>query len=327
MPCYTPLDAYEITSKSHQKPNGKKSIVFKRPQETTYKEMQVPCGQCIGCKLLRSVTWASRCMHEASLHEHNSFITLTYDDQNLPQDHSLRKDHFQNFLKRFRKAIHPIKIRYLMCGEYGDDSWRPHYHAIIFGYDFTQGIKYNKQWCERRQQVQSAEVENPYYISPLLSKLWPDGFHIIADVTFDTAAYVARYCTKKITGDEAEAHYTRNILDWNEYTGEIFHFQEVQLEPEYGTMSRRPGIGKEWYEKYKQDCYPSNFLINDGHKTPIPKYYDKLLEQEDELQFKAMKTARELALIAHKDDLTPERLAQRHTTKLAQYGQLRRNKI
>ena len=117
MPCYTPLDAYEITGRELQKQNGKRTIVFKRPQFTTYKSIQVPCGQCIGCRLLRSVTWASRCMHEASLHDHNCFITLTYDESNLPEDHSLQKDHFQKFLKRFRKAIFPTKIRYFMCGE------------------------------------------------------------------------------------------------------------------------------------------------------------------------------------------------------------------
>ena len=214
-----------------------------------------------------------------------------------------------------------------MCGEYGDDSWRPHYHAIIFGYDFSIGTEYNKEWCERRQQVQSSEVGNPYYISPLLSKLWPDGFHLIAECTWETAAYVARYCTKKITGDEAEAHYTRTIIDWNEFTGEVFHFQETELEPEYSTMSRRPGIGHAWYQKYKSDCYPSNFLIQDGRKSPIPKYYDKLLERENEIEFKAIKISRELALLAHKHDLTPERLKQRHQTKLAQFNQLKRNKI
>lgn len=327
MPCYTPLDAFEVIGKHNQKANGKKTILFTRPQQTTYKEVTIPCGQCIGCKLTRSVTWASRCMHEAKEHDQNCFITLTYDEHNLPQDHSLRKDHFQKFLKRFRKAIHPQKIRYFMCGEYGDDSWRPHYHAIIFGYDFTSGTTYNKKYCGRRQQIQSSEVGNPYYISPLLSQLWPDGFHLIAECTWETAAYVARYCTKKITGDQAEEHYTRTILDWNEFTGEIFEFRETELLPEYGTMSTRPGIGNEWFKKYKSDCYPSNFLIQDGRKTPIPKYYDKLLEQENEIEFKAIKIARELALLAHKQDLTPERLKQRHITKLAQANQLKRNKI
>lgn len=327
MPCYKPIDAYEITARKDQKSNGKKTIVFKRPQHTTYNPIQVPCGQCIGCRLLRSTMWASRCMHEASLHDKNCFITLTYDEENIPNDHSLNKDHFTKFLKRFRKAISPLSIRYFMCGEYGDESWRPHYHAIIFGYDFSEGIKYKDEWCERRKQVQSVDVSNPYYISDFLQKLWPFGYHIIANCTWETAAYVARYCTKKVTGEKAELHYTRTLLDWNPYTGEVFQFEDVQLEPEYANMSRRPGIGKGWYEKFKSDCYPSNFLIQDGHKTPIPKYYDKLLELENEVEFKAVKQARELALLQNSEELTEERLKQRHKAKLAQYKTLTRKKI
>ena len=92
-------------------------------------------------------------------------------------------------------------------------------------------------------------------------------------------------------------------------------------------MSRKPGIGKGWFEQFKSDCYPSNYLIHEGHKTPIPKYYDKLLEQEDEIQFKAIKMARELALLNMKEDIKPERLQQRHAAKMAQYKTLRRNKI
>ena len=336
MPCYTPIDAYEITAKNEQKPNGKKNIVFKRPQHTTYNEMQVPCGQCIGCRLLRSVMWASRIMHELQcpglpeIEPHTGcFITLTYDEENLPNDHSLDKTEFQRFLKRFRKAIYPNKIRYFMCGEYGDNSWRPHYHAIIFGYDFTTGIKYNGNWYERRQQIQISEVGNPYYISKFLTHLWGKSKNdpIIAPITWESAAYVARYCTKKVTGDKADQHYNRQIIDWNEFTGEIYELREVDLEPEYATMSRKPGIGKRWYEQFKSDCYPSNFLIQDGHKTPIPKYYDKLLEMEDEIEFKAIKMARELALLNMKDEIKPERLRQRHAAKLAQFETLRRNKI
>jgi hypothetical protein len=281
-------------------------------------------------------------MHEVQTTENQTacFITLTYDDRNLPNDHSLNKKHFQNFLKRFRKAIHPQKIRYFMCGEYGDDTWRPHYHAIIFGYDFTTGIKYKNNWYERRQQIQQSEVGNPYYISKFLTALWGKSKNdpIIANCTWETAAYVARYCTKKYNSkggydkqgnyiNTTEEHYTRNILDYNEFTGEIYEFFETKLEPEYATMSRRPGIGYEWYQKYKSDCYPSNYLIQDGRKTPIPKYYDKLLELENEIEYKAIKTARELALAAHKADLTPERLKQREKTKLAQLKQLQRKKI
>jgi len=279
-------------------------------------ELDVPCGQCIGCKLLRSIAWASRCMHEIQLHEQNCFITLTYDDEHMPSDYSLRKEDFQKFMKRLRHAIKPRKIRYFMCGEYGEESWRPHYHAIIFNYSFPDKLR-----------VQMREVENPYYISTELSSLWPYGHHIIAEANFDTAAYVARYCTKKITGEKAHDHYNRIILDWNEFTGEIFHYQEVDLEPEYATMSKKPAIGKEWFDKYKSDCYPSDFLIVDGRKVPIPKYYDKLLEMENAYLLKQQKAVRKVNAMLHPEENTFMRLYQREKAKKAQIKSLARNKI
>lgn len=328
MPCYTPLSAYEVTAKKEQKENGKKTILFKRPQHTTYKEVQLPCGQCIGCRLLHSVTWATRIMHELQTtpDERACFITLTYNDKHLPGDNSLNKEHFKDFLKRFRKAIN-VKIRYFMCGEYGDISWRPHYHAIIFNYDFRKPQWYRKKLHQPRQQMQYLPTENPYYISSFLSELWPFGNHIITNCNFETAAYVARYCVKKITGDKAEEHYNRLVIDWNEYTGEIYNMQEVQLQPEYATMSRAKGIGREWYEIYKDDCYPSNYLIKDGNKIPIPKYYDKLLEKEDEVLYNQVKIERELNIAKRAADLTNEMLEKRHYCKKQQYKQLERTKI
>lgn len=312
MPCYRPLDAYIIAGRTN---NGKQVISFKR--ENNWKEaIKLPCGQCIGCKLLRSVNWAIRCEHEMTLHDDNCFITLTYDDKHLPNDHSLNKPHFQNFLKRFRKDISPKKIRYFMCGEYGDETWRPHYHAIIFGYDFPDKIR-----------VQSKDVMNPYFLSAQLSSLWTKGNHMIANATFETAAYVARYCTKKITGEKAEEHYRRTIMDFNEVTGELYEYLEADLEPEYATMSRRPGIGKDWYEQFKMDCYPSNFLVRNGSKLPIPRYYDKLLEREDEVQHAFIKGKRKVAAMLRKEDSTPDRLRARELCKTKQAETLTRSKI
>lgn len=316
MPCYSPLRAYVEHGKKTD--NGKKSIVFKKPK--LYKEeINLPCGQCMGCRLLRSSIWAVRCMHEASLHDDNCFITLTYDDEHLPDDYSLRKHHFQDFLKRLRKDIYPIKIRYFMCGEYGEESWRPHYHAILFGYDFPDKIR-----------VQNKETENPYYLSSQLTKLWPKGNHLIADCTYETAAYVARYCTKKITGEKADYHYHRTIIDWNEFTGEIHHYSEVDLVPEYSTMSKRPAIGKEWYDKFKQDCYPSDYLIQDGRKVPVPKYYDKLFEAENEEEFRVQKIRRDIKFIKYSEKYKEEthllRLRVKEDIKLKNTENLKRNK-
>ena len=312
MPCYRPLDAYIIAGRTK---NGKQQISFKR-ENNWIEAIKLPCGQCIGCKLLRSVNWAVRCEHEMTLHEDNCFITLTYDDIHLPKDHSLNKYHFTNFMKRLRKDISPKKIRYFMCGEYGDQTWRPHYHAILFGYDFPD-----------KYRIQSVDVDNPYYISPQLNKLWPKGNHMIANATFETAAYVARYCTKKITGDLADEHYKRTIMDFDDATGEIYEYFETELVPEYATMSRRPGIGKAWYDTYKNDCYPSNYLIRNGNKLPIPRYYDKLLEREDEVRHAQIKFSRKMKAQLKLEESMPNRLRAREHCKTKQAETLRRNKV
>jgi hypothetical protein len=137
---------------------------------------------------------------------------------------------------------------------------------------------------------------------------------------------VARYCTKKVNGDKAEQHYNRLYTDFNEFTGEIYEMRELQLEPEYSTQSRKPGIGREWYEKYKSDCYPSGYLVHNGYKSPVPKYYDTLLEKEDKVLFDSMKIARELAIAARAEDLTPEMLEKRHYCKKQQAKSLTRSK-
>ena len=291
-------------------------------------------------------------MHELQTTENNQacFITLTYDDNHLPKDHSLNKEHFQDFLKRFRKSINkqygskineegvrvPVNpIRYFMAGEYGDHSWRPHYHAILFGYDFTEPIEYRGELHQERKQLQYLQTDNPYYISSYLSALWPFGNHIITNCTYETAAYTARYVVKKVTGEQAEDHYNRFIWEWNEFTGEIYNMQEVNLQPEYATMSRggttskgkAGGIGSKWFEKYKSDCYPSNYLIHNGSKLPIPKYYDTLLEREDETLLAQVKINRELALAARAADLTPEMLKKRLYYKEQQTKTLKRGAI
>lgn len=251
MPCYTPIKGWK--SKELTKA-GKRKIVFKKEDALLDMPMEIACGQCLGCRLDRSREWAIRCVHEASMHEKNCFITLTYDDQNLPKNNSLVLEDFQKFIKRFRKKINK-KILYFHCGEYGDDNGRPHYHACIFGYDFED----KKVWRMSR--------DNPLYTSESLNKLWPFGYSIIGTVTFKSAAYVARYIMKKVTGQKAEEHYQGKI-------------------PEYTTMSRNPGIGKGWIEKYSLNVLKDDLIIIDGVKHHAPKFYDKYLKDLHPEKFK-----------------------------------------
>ncbi len=278
MPCYKPLTGY-------QAPTGGKLVFAKRPN---YKEKQIPCGRCLGCKIERSRQWAVRCMHELKFHEKSCFITLTYNDEHLPQGGTLVKRDWVLFMKRLRQAIAPTKIRFLQCAEYGEGNMRPHFHAIIFGYDFEDKIFYKT----------SPKSGSKLYRSPTLEKIWADkegnpiGFCDIGDVTFDSAQYVAGYVTKKITGELAHDHYKYTDPE----TGEITH----RL-PEFSLMSRQPGLGKGWIEKYQTDVYPHDKVVTNGKLSKPPRYYDKHLEQTDPAQYEKIKALREEKALDHAD--------------------------
>ena len=259
--------------------------------------LMLPCGQCIGCRLERSRQWAVRCVHEASLHEDNCFITLTYDCDSMPRDFGLCKRDLQLFFKRVRKNI-GVKLRYYACGEYGETTRRPHYHACLFGYR-PQDLELLKE----RDGVR-------LYTSEFLQKQWKNGYVTVGDVTFESAAYVARYIMKKVNGEKAEDHYMRTDGD----TGEVH-----EIQPEYTTMSRRPGIGRDWYEQFKSDAFPSDFIIMRGVKMKPPRYYDSLYEHIDQLKVK-----RRFKALKHAKDNTPQRLKVKETVKTAQITKLKR---
>lgn len=188
-----------------------------------------------------------------------------------------------------------------MCGEYGDESDRPHYHAIIFNYEFADKIFLTKRGKFK------------LYISEKLQRLWPMGLSSIGSVTFQSAAYCARYCTKKVNGRAAEKHY--KSLDTS--TGEI-----TKIIPEYTAMSRRPGIGKDWYEKYKDEIFPLDECIVNGHPVQPPKYYDNQLTSSE---LHDIKLLRKQAAAKYYKDQTPERLEVREKVAKAKYSQLKRS--
>ena len=197
-------------------------------------------------------------VHEASLHENNIFVTLTYNNENLPQDRSLNLTHFQHFMKRLRKQK-GAGIRFYHCGEYSPIKLRPHYHAILFNLQFDDLVEF------------ALDGENITYTSQELEKIWGKGFCTVGDVNVSTARYVAGYIQKKITGERSKDHYSRV----NTHSGEIW-----EVLPEYATMSRRPGIGIGWFTKFQTDCYPSDFITHEGAMHPIPRAYDRQLEKE-----------------------------------------------
>lgn len=302
MPCYHPLLGYRAKTPN---PTGKYNIVFSAREGYIDMPQNLPCGQCIGCRLERSRQWAMRCVHEASLYEQNCFITLTYAPQNLPEHGSLKVEHFQLFMKRLRSKFSDSKIRFFHCGEYGERSARPHYHALLFNFDFKD------------KQQHTVINDNPIYTSQELFKLWPQGFSTIGALNFETAAYTARYCLKKVTGKGALSHYT----EFSPETGEI----TKERSPEYTTMSRRPGIGRHWFDRFKSDVFPDDEVVLRGKQLKPPKYYSSLFEHQDPAEHALMKGRRKKAQKTQQKNNTPDRLAVREEIQKTKIKMLKRN--
>ena len=260
MPCYHPLTV---------RYDGE-NVFFPRSKgwiPSTAKIINLPCGKCRGCRLEYARQWAVRCHHEASMHKHNSFLTLTFNNENLPEDGSLNVATFQNFMKKVRNHTQLQGLRYFHCGEYGEKKGRPHYHVLLFGYDFPD-----------KDEHKLSSKKYKLYTSQQLQDLWPYGFSYIGNVTFESASYVARYIFKK-TDDRKDQH------------------KNLNRQPEYCTMSRRPGIGQSWYEKWGwKSCHANDIIaIKRGDNiffSKPPRYYDELLKKDQPDVFQKIKEKR-----------------------------------
>jgi len=207
--------------------------------------------------MARAADWQTRIAHEAQLHQANCFVTLTFSEDHVPVDHSVRVRDVQLFMKRLRKALGHGRVRYFACGEYGEKNFRPHYHLILFGYEPPDLVPWRR--------TGSGFVVSR---SAFLERVWPYGHVEVGTVTTQSAGYVARYVVKKRTGQAAEAAYQRA----DPLTGEVW-----QVQPEFICMSSKPGIGRDWYAQYAGDAFPSDFVVLDGVKRPVPRYYLKQL--------------------------------------------------
>lgn len=275
MSCSSPIPMYYSATVN---PSGRRSLVsdFTKSSGSGFKVF-VPCNYCIRCKLKRSLDWSIRIMHEASLYSDNCFITLTYDDFNVPDGRSLVKSDFQKFMKRLRKFSVKSRgrsLRYYACGEYGDRFGRPHYHAILLDFDFKDKVF-----------LRYSAGGEKIYSSSILDDLWSvDGVRIgiceIGSVTSQSAGYVARYCTKKITGDKAIEHY--RYLD--------SEGRDCWRVPEFALQSQ--SIGKPWLERFHGDVYTSDFVLVNGAKLAPPRAYDKHFEVLYPEEFERIKRLR-----------------------------------
>lgn len=266
MACFSPLIAYRTAG----------GITFSSGASLSGERMELPCGQCIGCRLERSRQWAMRCMHEAKLHDKNVVVTLTYDDGHLPDDGGLVKRDLQLYMKRLRKE-YGDGIRFYACGEYGEVTRRPHYHAILFNHDFPDKRFYKK-----------SKIGDDLYTSASAERIWQKGFCVLGSVTFESCAYVARYIVDKMNGPKADDWYTTN--------------DGVVLTREFTNMSRNPGIGSGYYDKFGAEVYAHDSVIMRGREVRPPRFYDTRMEAVDPKRMEVLKRKRRRKALIHKAD-------------------------
>ena len=296
MTCYKPLIRVEFQNKWKTAKDGHQYKAarimstddyekFSKLNDELVKVQRLPCGQCIGCRLDYSKEWATRCVCESKLWKENYFVTLTYDEDHLPiRSELINKDtgqiytnpgdwgsclepkDMQKFIKDLRRYwkyhYNHDNIRFFYCGEYGEKGKRAHYHIILFNLPIPQ---------DHLDYLFANENFEPLYRCDIIEKLWGKGIVTVGEVTFSSSAYVARYITKKQKGHEALDDYLK--------TGRI---------PEFVNMSRKPGIGHDYFQEYKYDMYKEDRLIQHTCKgnnliVKPPHYFDKKMKEEQPL--------------------------------------------
>jgi hypothetical protein len=293
--CYHPLKAYRCADGG---------VVFNElSRHNITQTIELPCGRCTGCRLQHATDWSLRVMHEAQSWKQNCFITLTYARDKLPPNGSLDHRDIQLFLKKLREKYKGRKIRYYMCGEYGPLNARPHYHMCVFNKDF-----------KKDRQAGQSESGQPFYESQELNELWTHGIATVQELNKKTAGYCARYIMKKRLGQDAETAYTTITQD-----GEM-----KQIKPEYAAMSLKPGIGYHWIKKYTRDVFPHDYVIHEGTKHQVPKYYNKIYARSNPDETEIIQWKRENARKANWQDNTDERLKVRETVHNAKIRNLKR---
>lgn len=302
MPCFAPLQGYWAKNVN---PSGKRSIVFSLDKAYSDLKIEIPCGQCIGCRVDKTKEWAIRCVHEALTSDSSHFVTLTYAPEHLPKNLSVSKREHQLFMKKLRKR-YGKKIRFFMCGEYGESKGRPHYHYLLYNVPFHD-LEY---WRHGRDKKGG---QYPIYRSATLEAIWGKGFVEIGELNLASASYTAGYIRKKIRGKQLEAIDSETHLKpyelYDSETGEI-----IEREPEFSIMSRRPGLGRDFYERYGEQIRRNDDIVIDGTRMRLPKYYDRISERVDPERHASNvleRRKRAKAQKARSRDLDPMRLRQR----------------
>lgn len=298
MPCTAPNPAWRPSGA------GGRPRIGEPPPGDSADVFRLDCGQCLSCRIARQRDWAIRSVHETQMagEDFSSFLTLTYNPTHLPENGALCRADLRNFLKRFRKR-HGRGIRYLAAGEYGDVGLRPHYHLAFWGHRFAD----RTPWKRTKQG-------HTLYRSKALERAWscpdckePIGHAWLGSLTFESAAYVAGYVTKKLTGP----------LSWEAHLRLTEDGKLVSVPEEFAVMSRgrrsdgQGGIGYRFYRRYFSDLFPSDFVHlkkQNGtvRKYPVPRYYRKLLEQENPTLAEDLKARRKAAALSRCVEDSPD---------------------
>lgn len=293
MACLTPIKGWRSYV---QNPTGKRSIVFQHVNGIKSQPVTVPCGRCIGCRLEKSRQWALRAEKEASLYEQNCVVTLTYAKEHLPLNGSIDVVDPVNFMKRLREHFTGTTIRSFGCAEYGEKHGRPHYHIILFNLDFSDKVQ--------DTSMVSLEPQHKYFTSAILDSLWGMGKTQIMDCNFETAAYVARYVTKKFNNKDPQ-----KIAD---------HYGE-KLPERSVCVSRRPGIGKAWYDLNKQHLYKADLLYSRGVAMQPPQYFNRRYEIDNPEHYAKIKQYRKAKQNISNDKIKNQ-ILNRNYTNAARVG-------
>lgn len=252
----------------------------------------IRCGTCEGCRMDKSRDWANRLLLEREYWSTAYFVTLTYDDDHVPRSYyadprtgeaqpslTLCKKDLQDFLKRLRYH-HKKPLKFFACGEYGPQTFRPHYHLIIFGLELGDLVPYAKNelgqwtyqsnwltsiWAERKAPCRQGSV-TPLAMDPEYF-CTPYGRVLVAEAEWKTFAYVSRYTTKKLYGPQAKYYEQFNII------------------PPFLQMSLKPAIGRRWFDDHPDVMdfeYINVSTPTGGKKFRPPYYFDQLYDCDDD---------------------------------------------
>ena len=322
MPCYHPqrvaLDA-----------DGNLDWSVYNPVPDLHEIVLVPCRHCVGCKSSESREWAIRCYHEALYHWQpwtnpetrvttevplTSVVTLTYDEEHLPDGGLLQKRDLQLFLKRLRNRRSVGAVRFFAAGEYGGTPsaatpyGRPHYHVILFGEDFA----------DRYQLVGTSD--KVLYSSYELDEIWQQGRCTVDDVNFESIRYVCAYVAKK---NNAQGNLTGPLShEVDETTGEL---KVIALEPEFRVMSKKPGLGSQWIKENFERVYPVDNVVINGQEFPPPTFYDRWLKANHPGLYRKVQDKRLDERLEAQIEWTPERCSAAESIKLA--GKMRKDSL